>query len=94
MQLNPALNDELSTTPPLGAGEATEAVAIGAGGNTDDQSSVLANMIQNSTLLKSYEQLMQQYEKDYEKKSKLIQQLERDQQQLLHENNAMSDQLY
>ena len=54
----------------MGAGETAENVA--AGGNTEDQSSVLANMIQNSTLLKSYEQLMQQYEKDYEKKSKLI----------------------
>jgi len=51
-------------------------------------------MLQASTLMKSYEQLMQQYERDHNKKQKLIEQLEKDQRQLLFENNALSEQLY
>jgi hypothetical protein len=47
-------------------------------GNVDDHTSVLANMIQGSTLMKSYEQMMQQYERDHEKKQKMIEQLEKD----------------
>jgi len=61
------------------------------GGNVDDHASVLANMIQGSTLIKSYEQMMQQYERNHDKKSKLIEQLEKDQRQLLFENNALSE---
>ena len=37
---------------------------------------------------------MQQYERDHDKKQKLIEQLEKDQRQLLFENNALSEQLY
>jgi hypothetical protein len=37
---------------------------------------------------------MQQYECDFEKKCKTIEQLERDQRQLLVENNALSEQVY
>ena len=37
---------------------------------------------------------MAQYESDNERKTKLIAQLERDQQQLMNENNVMSEQLY
>ena len=37
---------------------------------------------------------MAQYESDNERKTRQIAQLERDQQQLLNENNVMSEQLY
>ena len=37
---------------------------------------------------------MQTYELEHEKKVKLIQSLEKDQTQLIHENNTMSEQLY
>lgn len=65
-------------------------------GNTSENTSAndLAQLIQNSTLLRSYEQMMGEFEADNERKHKQIGQLERDQQQLLHENNVMSDQLY
>ena len=43
-----------------------------------DQSNQIAALIQNSTLLKSYEQLMQQFEADNERKQGQIAQLERD----------------
>ncbi len=71
IQLNPAINDELLSQPPVGADTID-------GGNVDDHASILANMLQASTLMKSYEQLMQQYERDHDKKQKLIEQLEKD----------------
>ncbi len=82
--MNPAINDELLGQPPVAADTMD-------GGNVDDHASVLANMIQGSTLIKSYEQMMQQYERNHDKKSKLIEQLEKDQRQLLFENNALSE---
>ena len=65
IQLNPAINDELLSQPPVAADTID-------GGNVDDHASILANMIQGSTLIKSYEQMMQQYERDHERKSKII----------------------
>ena len=54
----------------------------------------MASLIQNSTLLRSYEQLMQEFETDNERKGKLVDKLEREYQQLLSENNIMSQELY
>ena len=54
----------------------------------------MASLIQNSTLLRSYEQLMQEFEADNERKGKLVDKLEREYQQLLSENNIMSQELY
>jgi hypothetical protein len=65
VQLNPAINDELLTQPPVAADTMD-------GGNVDDHASVMAKMIQGSTLIKSYEQMMQQYERDHERKTKMI----------------------
>ena len=85
IQLNPALADDLNQR--LEAPNASS-------DQVDDQQNQVANLIQNSTLLKSYEQLMAQFESDNDRKTKQIEQLERDQQQLLNENNIMSEQLY
>lgn len=74
IQLNPAINDELLSQPPVGA----DTIGGIEGGNVDDHASLMANMIQGSTLIKSYEQIMQQYERDHEKKQKMIEQLEKD----------------
>lgn len=87
--LNPSLADDLNTSP-----SKADAPAANDPYSEDQQANQLANLIQNSTLLKSYEQLMQQFEADNDRKQKQVSQLERDQQQLLHENNLMSDQLY
>lgn len=54
----------------------------------------IATLLQNSTLLRSYETLMQQYEDQLTKKTKLVDQLERDYQQSMAENNTMCDQIY
>ena len=53
--LNPALADEINNRKE-DAPAANDDKAI------DDQTNQLAALIQNSTLLKSYEQLMQQFE--------------------------------
>lgn len=82
--LNPSLADDMNT----------QDEAAAPSDKVDEQANTLASLIQSSTLLKSYEQLMAQYEEDNERKQKAIGQLERDQQQLLHENNALSEQLY
>ena len=83
--LNPSLADDLNNK---------DAPAANDDKPLDEQTNQLASLIQNSTLLKSYEQLMQEFEADNDRKQKLISQLERDQQQLLSENNVMSEQLY
>ena len=85
MQLNPTLADDLNQRQ-----EQMDAPDE----QIDDQANQLANLIQNSTLLKSYEQLMAQYESDNDRKARQLAQMERDQQQLLNENNVMSEQLY
>jgi hypothetical protein len=71
IQLNPALADDLN--------QRLEAPNAGSD-QVDDQQNQVANLIQNSTLLKSYEQLMAQFESDNDRKTKQIEQLERDQQ--------------
>ena len=58
--LNPALGDDLNLREPGVPAEPNEAEA--------DQSNQVAALIQNSTLLKSYEQLMQQFEADNDRK--------------------------
>ena len=85
VNLNPALADDLNDRE-----EAKKPLDDAEG----EQNNQIASLIQNSTLIKSYEQLMQQFESDNERKARQIAQLERDQQQLLHENNVMSEQLY
>ena len=60
VQLNPALGDDLNLREPGVPAEPNEAEA--------DQSNQVAALIQNSTLLKSYEQLMQQFEADNDRK--------------------------
>ena len=79
--LNPSLADDLNR------GEAPASADDKA---VDEQANQLANLIQNSTLLRSYEQLMQEFEQDNERKSKALERIERDYQQLLSENNVMS----
>jgi len=61
--LNPSLADDLNNQ---GDAPAADDKAV------DDQANQLAALIQNSTLLKSYEQLMQEFEADNERKQKLI----------------------
>ena len=45
----------------------------------DEHQSQLAQLISNSTLLRSYEQIMTQYEHELDKKIKVIQEFEREQ---------------
>ena len=54
----------------------------------------MAQLMNNSTLLKSYEQIIQQYEQDFEKKNVLIRDMERDLQQIQFENSNLAQQLY
>ena len=61
--LNPALADDLNNKGDAPAADDPP---------QDDKSNQLAALIQNSTLLKSYEQLMQQFEVDNEQKQKHI----------------------
>lgn len=60
-------------------------------GEATDMANQIATLLQNSTLLKSYETLMQQYEDSMGQKTKLLDQLERDYQQAMAENNTMCD---
>lgn len=43
-----------------------------------DQANQLAALLQQSTLLRSYESLIQQFEEECSRKGKLVEQLERD----------------
>ena len=73
MRLNPSTAEEvLNDADAPGAGQNKGAVD---GENTNE----LAALIQNSTLLRSYEQMMGEFEADNERKQKQIGQLERDQ---------------
>jgi hypothetical protein len=58
-----------------------------------DQSQ-LAHMIANSTLMRSYEAIMQQYEQELEKKTTEIANMQAEQQQVAQENTDLSHQLY
>ena len=71
--LNPSLADDMNT-------KANDAPAGSDDKQVDNGANQLAALIQNSTLLKSYEQLMQEFEADNDRKQKHIHQLERDQQ--------------
>jgi phosphoribosylaminoimidazole-succinocarboxamide synthase len=51
-------------------------------------------MIANSTLMKSYEAIMQQYEQELEKKTKTIAELQIEQSQIVEENTNLGHQLY
>lgn len=62
--LNPSLADDLNTSPSKADAPAANDPLAG----EDQQANQLANLIQNSTLLKSYEQLMQQFEADNDRK--------------------------
>jgi len=67
--LNPSLADDINREAPVAPKD-----------EVDENANYLASLIQNSTLLKSYEQLMQQFEVDNDRKHKKVAQLERDQQ--------------
>ena len=82
--LNPSLADDLNRGDAPAAND----------DKVDEQTNQLASLIQNSTLLRSYEQLMQEFEQDNDRKGKALEKIERDYQQLLNENNVMSQQLY
>ncbi len=69
--LNPSLADDLNNKDAPAANDDK-------GQGEDQTTNQLASLIQNSTLLKSYEQLMQEFEADNDRKQKLIAQLERD----------------
>ena len=58
------------------------------------QQAQLAEQLNNSTLIKSYEQIMQQYELELEKKTKAVAQMEAEQQQIVQENSNLGQQLY
>jgi len=47
-------------------------------GEPSDMANQIAALLQNSTLLRSYETMMQQYEDSLTQKTKLVDQLERD----------------
>lgn len=63
--LNPSLADDLNTSPSKADAPAANVDPLA---GEDQQANQLANLIQNSTLLKSYEQLMQQFEADNDRK--------------------------
>lgn len=48
----------------------------------------------NSTLIKSYENIMAQYERDFDGKNNLIREMERELQQIQYENQSLTSQLY
>ena len=54
----------------------------------------VAQMMNNSTLLKSYELMMGQFEGEMEKKNTLIKDMERELQQIQYENSHLASQLY
>jgi hypothetical protein len=54
----------------------------------------MAALMQSSTLLKSYEQLIQQYEGDFELKNARIRDMDRELQQIQIENSNLAQQLY
>lgn len=57
--MNPSLADDLNNKGDAPAADDK---------NIDDQTNQLAALIQNSTLLRSYEQLMQEFEADNDRK--------------------------
>ena len=54
----------------------------------------MAALMNSSTLLKSYEQLIQQYEADFETKNSRIREVERELQQIQLENSNLAQQLF
>ncbi len=50
----------------------------------------MAQLMNNSTLLKSYEQIIMQYETDFEKKNVLIRDMDKELQQIQYENSNMA----
>ena len=57
----------------------------------NDMQNQIAQLLQNSTLLRSYESVIQGFEEQLGKKTKLCEQLERDFKQSVAENNTLSD---
>ena len=60
---------------------------------TEDQlhdQSQLAQLISSSSLMKSYEAIMQQYESELERKTKQIAEMQVEQQQIVEENTNLS----
>ena len=54
----------------------------------------MAALMNTSSLLKSYEQLIQQYETDFETKNARIREVERELQQIQLENSNLAQQLF
>ena len=50
----------------------------------------MAHLFSNSTLIKSYEAINQQYEMELEKKNNLIKEMEKELQQIQYENTNLS----
>lgn len=86
--MNPELRDALDKKP-----DNFLDAAKPSGSQAADQSQV-AQLLASSTLIKSYEQIMNQYEVELEKKSKLIAQMDAEQQGIIQENSDLSQQIY
>ena len=84
--LNPELRDRLDKKP-----DNFDAVKP-SGSQVVDPAKV--ELLASTPLIKSYEQIMNQYEVELEKKSKLIAQMEADQQGIIQENSDLSQQIY
>lgn len=82
--MNPELRDALDKKP-----DNFLDAAKPSGSQAADQSQV-AQLLASSTLIKSYEQIMNQYEVELEKKSKLIAQMDAEQQGIIQENSDLS----
>ena len=67
--LNPALKDEINPST-LARADPAEQI--------DENTNQMAQLFNESPLLKSYEQIIYQYESELDKKSKIIQGFERD----------------
>lgn len=80
LKLNPALKPGEEATGDQNPGDAPS-----------DLASQLATLLHNSTLLKSYESIMQQYEDVNMQKQRNIEHLERDHQQAMTENNILCE---
>lgn len=86
LSLNPEMRDFLDKKAADNAAKLSE-------GQLHDQSQV-AHLISSSTLMKSYEAIMQQYEQELDKKTKQIAEMQSEQQQLVEENSNLTHQLY
>lgn len=84
--INPELQDQLDKRMAEHEAKLTEE-------QLKDQSK-MAQMIANSTTLRSYEAIMMQYEQELEKKTLTIKELSLNQQQIEEENTNLGNQLY